>query len=248
MKQPILGILGGLGPMSSVFFYEMLTEHTRASCDQDHLNLLLSSRADTPDRTAFITGASDVSPEPAMVAEARRLVAAGAELLAIPCNTAHCFYDSICRAVPVPVVNIIEETVRFCSFLGIKRVGVLATEGTARSGAYEAVCEKLGITCIPCAEKEQEVISAIIYQQIKQGKEPDLEAFLAVADAMTARGAEALILGCTELSLLKKHHLRDARLIDSMEVLARSVLALCGKETVGFEGRLADFSPSPLLL
>ena len=84
-----LGILGGLGPMSSVYFYELLTAHTRAACDQEHINLLISSRADTPDRTAFILGRSADDPLPAMVEEAARLERAGVDLLAIPCNTAH---------------------------------------------------------------------------------------------------------------------------------------------------------------
>ena len=248
MKHPTLGILGGLGPMSSVYFYEMLTEHTKASRDQEHLNLLIPSRADTPDRTAFITGASKVSPEPVMVSEAKRLVAAGADLLAIPCNTAHCFYDSICREVTVPVINIIRETASFCSFLGVKRVGILATEGTVRSRAYETVLGELGLTCVLCTPEEQTHISHIIYEEIKQGKTPDLPRFLRVADRLTERGCDALILGCTELSLLKKYHLRDSRFVDSMEVLACSAIARCGKETVGFEGALAEFCPTPLLL
>lgn len=248
MRYPTLGILGGLGPMSSVYFYEMLTEHTKASCDQEHLNLLISSRADTPDRTAFITGASEISPAPVMVEEAKRLVAAGADLLAIPCNTAHCFYDSICHAVSVPVINIIRETASFCAFLGVQRVGVLATEGTVRSQAYETVLRQMGLDCALCTPEEQKIVSRIIYDEIKQGRTPDLPSFLRVADRLTDRGCDALILGCTELSLLKKHHLRDERFVDSMEVLARSAIARCGKEAVGFEGALANFRPTPLPL
>ena len=85
------GIIGGLGPMASVYFYEMITEHTLAKCDQDHIDLLLTSRATTPDRTAYILGQSDESPLPVMISEAKRLISAGADVIVIPCNTAHYF-------------------------------------------------------------------------------------------------------------------------------------------------------------
>ncbi len=81
-----LGVLGGLGPMSSVYFYEMLTEHTSAESDQQHLNILLSSRADTPDRTAYIMGRSEDNPIHTMLSEVSKLIAAGADIIAIPCN------------------------------------------------------------------------------------------------------------------------------------------------------------------
>ncbi|MBQ8344659.1 MAG: aspartate/glutamate racemase family protein [Clostridia bacterium] len=227
--------------MSGVRFYEMLTEHTKASCDSQHINLLISSRADTPDRTAYLLGRSDQDPLPVMIEEAKRLEQAGAALLAIPCNTAHSFYDGICREISVPVINIIEETVAFCAFLGLKRIGILATEGTVASRSYERVCEPLGISCIPCTKEEQAVITHLIYGELKQGLPPSLDRFLSVADALTLRGCEALVLGCTELSLLKKHHLRDRRFIDSSEVLARAAIYRCGKEPVGFDEPLMRF-------
>jgi aspartate racemase len=140
-----LGILGGLGPMSSVYFYEMLTEHTVAETDQQHLNILLSSRADTPDRTAFITGRSTENPIHSMLSEVSKLIGAGADVIAIPCNTAHYFYDSISAAATVPVINIIRQTAIFCKREGIKKAGILATEGTISSGAYSSVFEMAGI-------------------------------------------------------------------------------------------------------
>ena len=95
-QHPVLGILGGLGPMSTVYFYQMLTEHTPAQCDQDHLDIVISSRATTPDRTAYILGESEDDPFAQMERDAEMLVQYGATLLAIPCNTAHYFYDRLC--------------------------------------------------------------------------------------------------------------------------------------------------------
>lgn len=237
----LLGILGGLGPMSGVYFCETLISHTAASCDKEHINFLLSSRADTPDRSSFITGASTVDPSPVMAEEARRLQAAGADLLAIPCNTAHYFYEKICDAVDIPVINIIEESARFCSYLGVRRVGVLATEGTSASGAYRDVFAARGMDTEPLLKEEQAIITSLIFDQIKRGLAPDVAAFNSVCDALRSRGCEALILGCTELSLIKKQYPLQSDTVDSLELLALAAISGCGKTPVGFDESIMKF-------
>lgn len=240
-----LGILGGLGPMSSVYFYEMLTEHTQALCDQQHLNILLSSRADTPDRTAFITGRSSDNPLYTMLGEVARLITAGADIIAIPCNTAHYFYDKISEEATVPVINIIRQTAVFCRREGVKRAGLFATDGTVASGAYAELFSAAGIECVIPSADEQEIISNIIYCQIKKGAEPDMTAFFKAADSMLAKGCDRLILGCTELSLLKRREcsrFRSDIFLDSLEVLAYSAIKMCGKTPVGFDDRLMNFA------
>ena len=241
-EKKVLGILGGLGPMSSVYFYEMLTSHTDADCDQEHINILISSRADTPDRTAFITGRSGNNPLPVMISEVKRLASAGAELVAIPCNTAHYFYEGVANESPVPILNIIKETADFCRFLGIRRVGVMATDGTILSGAYRDELAKRDIGYITAADDDQKVISEIIYGYIKQGKEPDVDEFLRVADSLTSLGCERIILGCTELSLLKKNCRLGKRFIDPLEVLAIRAISECGALIQGFDAELVKFS------
>ena len=244
MSAYTLGILGGLGPMSSVYFCEMLTERTKADCDQQHINFLLSSRADTPDRTDFILGRSSADPSPVMIEEVGRLTGAGADVIAIPCNTAHHFYDAVAEACPVPVINIIDQTVDFCLSRRFSKVGVLATEGTVASKAYETALARVGIEYATCNEREQSLINDVIYKQIKRGLPPDADGFLTVANALRARGCEALILGCTELSLLKRKGLLDNGFIDSLEVLALSAIRLCGKEPQGFDAELMNFYPN----
>lgn len=244
MNNVTLGILGGLGPMSGVYFCELLVAHTKAESDGDHINFLLSSRADTPDRTEYILGHSSRNPVPVMIEEVQKLTAAGADLIAIPCNTAHYFYESIVQASSAPVLNIIHETVELCRARGMKRVGVLATEGTIRSGSYEQECRRAGVGYMTCTEDEQKVISQIIYEQIKRGRQPDLEAFRRISASMRERGCEAMILGCTELSLLKKMTDPDPMWIDSLEVLAVSAIRACGKEPIGFDQDLMKFMPT----
>lgn len=228
----ILGILGGLGPMASVYFYEMLTEHTKAEADQEHLDIIISSKASTPDRTAYILGNSDLSPLPSMKAEIKRLTDAGAEVIVTPCNTAHYFYEELIKSCPVPFINIVDETVRFCAKRGMKRIGLLATEGTVLSGTYTKYCQKYGIEVVVPTPDGQKIISSIIYDSIKKNLEPDMNAFFKVCEDFN--GCDTIILGCTELSLLKKTGKLDSDFTDSLEVLSYSTITACGKTPVGY--------------
>lgn len=235
-KSPsLLGILGGLGPMSGIYFCEMLTRHTLAQRDSDHLNFLLSSRADTPDRSSFILGLSSDDPTPRMRSEAKRLEAAGAELLVIPCNTAHYFYSKVAEAVDIPILNIIEETARLCSIEKTKRVGVLATQGTISSGAYRDIFNSYGIEIADLTDNEQGFITETIFDRIKSGRAADTEQFIALCDKLYNNGCERVILGCTELSLIKKEHNLPSYVIDSLEVLCISALKICKKTPIGFD-------------
>ena len=241
MKPVTLGILGGLGPASGICFAQMLVEHTQAACDQEHLNFLLSSRADTPDRTEYILGRTENDPSRVMISEVNRLVAAGADAIAIPCNTAHYFYDRIAEASPIPILNIIDLCVEFCQSSGAKTIGVLATEGTVVSGAYKKVCESFGVSYLTCAEAQQATVSRIIYDEIKRGREPNLAALTDIVQDLCRRGADVVVLGCTELSLLKKSLPAELPLVDSLEVLALCAIRLCGKEPIGFDPSLMNF-------
>ena len=232
-NHALLGILGGLGPMSGVYFCEMLIAHTKAQRDSDHINFLLSSRADTPDRSSFILGESQSDPTPIMAAEALRLEKAGAQVIAIPCNTAHYFYKKI--------INIIDETASFCEFEKLGKVGVLATKGTIESGAYADVFSSRGIEIIDLTPKEQQIITDTIFNEIKKGLPPSLDKFMSVCDALTARGAERIILGCTELSLIKKEHSLGDRFVDSLELLALAAITRCQKQPIGFDEPLMNF-------
>lgn len=233
--HPLLGVLGGLGPMSTVYFCNLLIEHTKATGDSDHIDMLISSRATTPDRTAFILGKSKLDPLPVMLEEAERLVRGGAELIVIPCNTAHYFYDGLLKQIQIPMINIIEETVLHLKQTGVTTMGLLATEGTVASRAYEKVCRRHGITCIVPNEQEQRQISSFIYDDIKRNRPVELSEFLNIAKSLQKRGCERLVLGCTELSLLKKQLPSSALFLDSLEVLAYRTILACNKTPIGFD-------------
>ncbi len=239
----LLGILGGLGPMSTVRFCELLTAHTQAECDRDHIDMIISSRASTPDRTAFILGRSDKDPLPVMLEEVHRLERAGADLIVIPCNTAHYFYEGLSQGCHVPMLNIIRETVLQLVRTNVKSMGLLATEGTVRSGAYSRVCAELGIRCVTPSEEDQARINSIIYDDIKQNKMPDMNAFFEVSRHLLDCGCERLVLGCTELSLLPMDALDDTVYVDSSRVLAWRTILSCGKTPVGFPKDFCEVMP-----
>lgn len=229
----VLGILGGLGPMATVYFYEMLTRHTQAVCDQDHIDVIINSRATTPDRTAYILGESTDNPFDVMAQDAQRLVTFGADMLAIPCNTAHYFYDRLNESVQIPILNMVKQTVLRAKS-ECDKVGILATTGTVQTRTYQRICEQHGLACaVPDTQKQQAVMD-IIYGDIKQGKPADMQAFAEVTNALRADGCTRVILGCTELSLIKRDEGLDGFYIDSMEVLAKCAIEAFGKTPIGF--------------
>ena len=236
-----LGILGGLGPAASVYFYQLITQHTEALCDQDHLDIILISKASIPDRTDYILGKSAESPLPAMMEGVKKLAEAGAQLIAIPCNTAHYFYDEIEKLSSVPVLNIVKETVFLAQKAGIRKLGIMATAGTVLSGTYQKVCASYGVESVLPCEASQQTLMDIIYKDIKTAKNPDMNAFLAVASELYKNGAEAIVLGCTELSLIQGLENYPAfRFIDSLHVLAFRAIQMCGKKACGFPAMFSE--------
>lgn len=228
----LLGVLGGLGPMATVYFYELLTALTDAKSDQEHIDMVISSRATTPDRTAFILGESKINPIDDMIEDAKKLVAFGAEIIAIPCNTAHYFYDQLAAAVNVPILNIVEESVACLKNDGVRRFGLLATDGTVQSGTYQKYCKAHDITCVIPDKNFQKMVMTIIYDQIKQGKRADMQSFEGIEEHMRSLGCERLILGCTELSLIKRDEGLSDYFTDSLECLALATIRACGKQTI----------------
>lgn len=233
-KPTLLGVLGGLGPMATAYFYELLTAHTQASCDQEHIDVVISGRASTPDRTAFILDSSRPDPFGALCADAKRLAAFGAELIVIPCNTAHYFYDRLAQAVPVPFLNMVERTVLTARAGGCRTLGLLATEGTVRTHIYQDVCARHGMACVVPDEAGQAAVTRVIYGSVKQGRRADMADFALAARSLRAQGAQRAVLGCTELSLVRRDEGLDSFYLDSMEVLAHDVLCAFGKTPVGF--------------
>jgi aspartate racemase len=118
---------------------------------------------------------------------------------------------------------------------------VLATEGTAASGAYRDLFAARGICVEPLTREEQDGVSRLIFEQIKSGLAPDMELFNGVCESLRARGCQVLILGCTELSLIKKQYTLQTDTVDSLELLALAAIVGCGKTPVGFDSGIMNF-------
>ncbi|MBQ7599940.1 MAG: amino acid racemase [Clostridia bacterium] len=232
-KRKLLGILGGLGPLSSAYFYELITEHTLAERDQDHIDIILSSRATTPDRTDYILGRSDASPLDYMISDAKSLEVYGATAIVIPCNTAHYFIDQVRASVSVPVPSIITETARTVRECGFRKPAILATEGTVLSGSYQREFESMGMEYGIPDKDTQDRISHLIYGKVKAGSVPEPEELYEAAGHMLDRDCDCAILGCTELSLIGRKMKDNEKYIDSLTVLADTSIRLMGHRTVG---------------
>lgn len=231
MKQAV-GVIGGVGPMATVYYMQRVIEMTKAGCDQEHINMLVFNDCDIPDRTAFITEKSPDNPLPVMVEDAKRLEAAGCEFVVIPCNTAHYFYDEFEQAVEIPVVNIVEETIRYAKarVQDLSCVGIMATTGTIVTGTYQKYAERAGLSFAVPDEDEQDLLMQIIYDGVKAGKPVPRADFDRVANHLRAKGAQCLILGCTELSVLKRDlPINDPDVLDSIDVLASETVRRSGK-------------------
>lgn len=235
MEEKTLGVLGGVGPLATIYFADLVVKMTDAKSDQEHIAMVILNHGSIPDRTNYILDNTKPNPLPVMIADAKKLQAANCDYIVIPCNTAHYFYDEIQKNVNVPIVNIIEETVKYAIKIvpDLKTLGVLATEGTIKSEAYRKVTDKYGVECkTPDAEDQQSLMN-IIYGEVKAGKDVDIFEFMRIVGNMRKQGCEAIVLGCTELSIINKDFeltKKDSKIIDSMEVLARRSIELCGKK------------------
>ncbi len=228
MDKKVLGIIGGLGPMASVYFMELITRMTDAAADQEHMDVLLYSHPATPDRTAYILDKTKESPVPAMTAAGLSLAKAGAGCIAVPCMTAHCFHRELTAQIPVPVIHALEEVALYLQKQGVSKAGLLATTGTVKANVFQEVLGSYGVETILPSDSCQTGIMTLIYDQIKAGRPVDLELFKAASREVREKGAEVVILGCTELSLLKGEYPMEAGVLDVLDVLARAAILACG--------------------
>lgn len=215
-----IGVLGGLGPMATVYFYDLMVEMTDAKCDQDHVDMIIVNRASTPDRTAYIVGQSDDSPLDYIIEDAKRLEACGVDFMVLTCNTAHYFYDKIKDSINVPILNMLEETVGHTIKKGHKKIGIMATTGNIKTGLYQSMCQSKGVDYYILDDEMQKKVMKIIYDDVKAGKKADMDEFNEIVDVLKANGCDCAILGCTELSIIKKDEkLPDDFFVDSTEIL-----------------------------
>lgn len=230
MKKQTLGIIGGVGPLATMFIGEMIVRRTKAKKDQEHLHTIIDNDTNIPDRTAFILDKTKENPVPVIIDDAKKLASIGANMIAIPCNTAHTFYDEIAECSPVPVLHMIRETAKRAYDLGAKRVGILATTGTLTSRMYQTALEEYGLTPVVPDEPIKEKVMSIIYDFVKAGKDVSAEEWQPIEEAMLELNCDRIVLGCTELSIVNRDLKLNDKYIDSLIVLAECAILSCGYE------------------
>ncbi len=227
MLEKIIGILGGMGPEATADLYLRIIKATPVKRDQDHPRVIIYSNSKVPDRTAAILGTGP-SPMPELIRAGKRLEEAGADFIIIPCNTAHYFIDQLQKELRVPILHMIKLSAGRAktSYPKVRRAGLLATDGTVKSGLYKQAYAEADIEILePSAERQADVMKAI-YQCLKAGNLIDGGLLLrGVANDVISSGAEMIICGCTEVSLVLKEGDLPVPVLDPLQVLAEAAIA-----------------------
>ncbi|MCS6937405.1 MAG: amino acid racemase [Candidatus Bipolaricaulota bacterium] len=219
MERKTIGILGGMGPAATVELFRRIVSQTPAQRDQDHLRVLIDNRPQIPDRGSFILG-DGPDPRPMLIASARTLERMGADLIAIPCNTAHVFLADLQRSVRIPIIDMIAET---AEVIRERVVGLLGTDTTIQTGLYHRACAQRGIDVITPEPSDQALVMKTIFR-IKAGDFSLREEMRLIGKRLCRQGAEALIIGCTELSLVLGARDFKVPVYDALEILAKAAL------------------------
>lgn len=228
MKEQRLGILGGMGPQATQDFYQRILDRTDAACDQEHLPTLIWSDTAIPDRTAAILGGDAEGCYRRLLEGAKLLERGGCTVLAIPCNTSHYFADRLQGELSLRLIHMPRETVGVLADEGKKKVGILGTDGTIRTGVYQKECDARNIEAVSPPEQIQKLVMSIIYDEIKRGETGSREKFAVIDRWLRQAGCDSAILGCTELSVYRTYHGLPDYYLDAMDVLAQRCITACG--------------------
>jgi aspartate racemase len=222
----MIGILGGMGPEATLDLYRHIINLTPAARDQDHIRVLIYSNPKIPDRTEAIAAGGE-SPLPELIESAKLLERGGAGIIVMPCNAAHYFLPQIRREVSIPILDMIEETYRDirATLPNARKVGLIAALGTVHSGIYSRSFSRAGIEVLVPSDADQNRIQTAI-AQVKAGAQNRLtrETFQSAGKRLVEAGAEAVILGCTELPLAFEPSEVNYFSIDTTRILAEAAV------------------------
>ena len=237
MKKTI-GILGGMGPEATAYFFDLIIKHTRAEKDQEHIPVVIYSNPEVPERTCSIVG-DGPSPVPSLMEGVKSLLAAGADFIIMPCVTAHYFIPEVKAQIDFPFLSLLEESLTWAQerIPGVKKVGLVASSGTVRSGLFHKPFADAGIEVIEPEEEEQKIVMEAIFEKegIKAGftSGTPKDMIVNASRELIARGAEAIIAGCTEVPLVLKDRDISVPLIEPMRIMAERSILEAGYEYKG---------------
>ena len=226
-KDKIVGILGGVGPEATADLLRRIIKVTPVRNEQEHLRIIVDCNPQIPDRTQAILGKGE-SPLEELVRTAHNLEKAGAEIIAIPCNTAHYYLGDVCKQIHTPIVDMIQETADYISrkFPEMIKIGLLATTGTVKTEIYVYYLKPREVL-VPDNKTQEKLMDAIYGKKgIKLGFTTGYprNTVVKIARTMIEQGAEGIVSGCTELSLVLRSQDIRVPLIDPLDVLALAVV------------------------
>lgn len=209
-RRPFIGIVGGMGPAAGLDFARVLTEAAASRWavrrDQEQIPFVLWSVPQIPDRLAAVEDPAAPSPAPEMIRALRHFGAIGVDAAVIPCNTAHLWFDEVAAASPVPLIHIVEATLARLSQIGLAPgtpIGLLGTRITLAHGLYSTPLKAAGYEVVlPTPEEHQRLTEPAILAVKQDRVSEQVQAFQNQLDALAERGAQAILLGCTEFPVL----------------------------------------------
>lgn len=234
MKKTI-GILGGMGPEATEYIFGLIIKNTKVLEDQDHIPVIIYSNPKVPHRTDAVFKKGP-SPTPALIEGVKLLNSVGVDFIIVPCVTAHYFLPEVAEAVSFSYLSLLEESRKWAQehIPALKKVGLISSTGTLKSGLFHKTYETEGIEVIGPEDKEQDSVMQAIYgpRGIKAGFTTGVskEIIVNAAKVLVGRGAEAIIAGCTEVPLVLKPEDIPVPLIEPMEIVARVSILEAGYE------------------
>jgi len=226
LGHPVIGILGGMGPEATVDLMRRIVAATPAQDDSGHVHMLVDNNPRVPSRIAALIEGTGPSPAPELVRMARNLEAAGATILAMPCNTAHAYAGEIRKAVEIPLLDMIALAAARIGrmVLNHRRVGMLASTAVMKLGLYETALAPYGVSA-RYPERQGQLMNLIIGVKRGDSGAGAGRAFAEIARDLIATDVDLLVIACTELSVLASGLDADLHLVDAMDVLVDEIVA-----------------------
>lgn len=221
-----VGILGGMGPEATILLMQKVVAAVPAMDDSDHVPLLVDQNPQVPSRIARLIEGGGADPAPVLVAMARRLEAAGAEALAMACNTAHHYADTIEAAVSIPLLDMVALSVARAQTLvsGTGRVGILCSPAVRRVGLYSRALAQAGLAA--AYPDDQDALLAAIRRLKAEGDNPTARETLHLASiGLLEAGVRIQMIACTEFSLIADSYADGADAFDTLDVLTEAIVS-----------------------
>ena len=214
-----------MGPEATILLMQRVLSSTKAEDDVDHIPMIVHQNTQVPSRIDHLISGTGSDPVPTLLKMASDLERLGCDILAMPCNTAHYYYDSLSNSVSVPFLNMVELTVKTLTEMRVRSVGVLASPAVKNTRIFDPYCKEYGLQSF-FSENDQEVLSIIKDVKRNNMNLSTISRFKKEITYLNDKGCDAILLGCTEFSILSEHLDKKQVFVDSIDCLTREIAFL----------------------